>query len=83
MDIHLLADVDKSLCRDYGCLIEEGDAKGAAYRATYIIDDKGNLRHLSIGDLPVGRNVEEVKKKKNFSFFILSHLNLIFFFFPI
>ena len=60
MDIHLLADVDKSLSRDYGCLIEEGDAKGAAFRATYIIDGNGTLRHLTIGDLPVGRNVEEV-----------------------
>jgi alkyl hydroperoxide reductase subunit AhpC len=60
MNIHLLADIDKSLCSNYGCKIQDGDARGAAYRATYIIDGKGNLRHYSIGDLPVGRSVPEV-----------------------
>ena len=45
MDIPLLADVDKKVCTDYGVLIEEGGAKGAAYRATFIIDNKGNIRH--------------------------------------
>ena len=29
-------------------------------RATYIIDDKGVLRHMQIQDLPVGRNADEV-----------------------
>ena len=38
MKIPLLADVDKSIATNYGCLIDEGDNKGAAYRATYIID---------------------------------------------
>ena len=31
-----------------------------ALRATFIIDGKGVLRHKSINDLPVGRNVDEV-----------------------
>jgi len=60
MEIPLLADIDKKVSSAYGCKIEDGDARGATYRATYIIDDKGVLRHYSIGDLPVGRNVEEV-----------------------
>jgi alkyl hydroperoxide reductase subunit AhpC len=40
-------------------LIQEGGDKGVAFRATYIIDDKGIVRHISISDLPVGRNPEE------------------------
>jgi peroxiredoxin (alkyl hydroperoxide reductase subunit C) len=30
------------------------------FRATFIIDANGVLRHASYNDLPVGRNVEEV-----------------------
>eukprot|EP00350_Pseudokeronopsis_sp_OXSARD2_P009119 CAMPEP_0170550116 /NCGR_PEP_ID=MMETSP0211-20121228/8174_1 /TAXON_ID=311385 /ORGANISM="Pseudokeronopsis sp., Strain OXSARD2" /LENGTH=82 /DNA_ID=CAMNT_0010856453 /DNA_START=264 /DNA_END=512 /DNA_ORIENTATION=- len=60
MNIPMLADVNKKLISAYGCMIDEGDEKGVAYRATYIIDDKGILRHMTIGDLPVGRNVDEV-----------------------
>lgn len=60
MDIPLVADVTKEIARKYGCLIEDGDDAGVAFRATYIIDDKGILRHISMNDLPVGRNVEEI-----------------------
>ena len=28
-------------------------------RALYIIDDKGNLRQITMNDLPVGRSVDE------------------------
>ena len=62
MKIPMISDLTKSIARDYGCLIEDtqdGDA-GVAFRATYIIDPQGTLRHYSINDLPVGRNVEEV-----------------------
>ena len=31
-----------------------------AMRATYIIDVEGTLRHMSINDLPVGRDVNEI-----------------------
>jgi hypothetical protein len=30
------------------------------HRGLFIIDDKGNLRQITINDLPVGRNVDEV-----------------------
>lgn len=60
MDIPLIADITRKITKVYGALIEDGENEGIAYRATYIIDTKGNLRHLSISDLPVGRNVEEV-----------------------
>ena len=61
MDIPMVSDLSKKIAKDYGCLIEDptdGDC-GVAFRATYIIDGKGILRHMSINDLPVGRNVEE------------------------
>ena len=59
MNIPMVADVSKEISKKYGCLIEDGDDAGVAFRATYIIDDKGILRHISINDLPVGRNVDE------------------------
>jgi alkyl hydroperoxide reductase subunit AhpC len=59
MQMPLLSDLTKQISKDYGCLIEEGEDSGVAFRATYIIDDKGILRHISMNDLPVGRNVEE------------------------
>jgi alkyl hydroperoxide reductase subunit AhpC len=60
MKIPLLADVTKSISQRYGCLIEDGPDRGVSFRATYIIDGKGIVRHISISDLPVGRNVDEI-----------------------
>lgn len=60
MDIPLVADVTKSIAKAYGCLIDHGDDNGVAFRATYIIDKNGVVRHISINDLPVGRNIDEV-----------------------
>ena len=59
MDIPLISDLNKEIAKAYGCLCEDGDV-GVAYRATYIIDKEGILRHISISDLPVGRSVDEV-----------------------
>ncbi|CCE62901.1 hypothetical protein TPHA_0D02640 [Tetrapisispora phaffii CBS 4417] len=56
VDIPLLADTNHSLSRDYGVLIEE---EGIALRGLFVIDPKGIIRHITINDLPVGRNVEE------------------------
>ena len=56
----LIADVSKDVATKYRCLVKKGDDKGVAFRATFIIDDKGILRHMSYNDLPVGRNVDEV-----------------------
>ncbi|QLQ78338.1 hypothetical protein HG537_0A05850 [Torulaspora globosa] len=56
VDIPLVADTNHSLSRDYGVLIEEA---GVALRGLFIIDPKGVIRHITINDLPVGRNVEE------------------------
>ena len=52
----LLADVTKKVSRDYGVLVEES---GIALRGTFIIDPKGIVKHMSVNDLGVGRNVDE------------------------
>lgn len=59
LDIPLLSDITKKIALDYGCLVEEGEDAGVAFRATYIIDPKGIVRHISVNDLPVGRNPDE------------------------
>jgi len=56
MKIPLLADKSGDVARRYGVLIEED---GIAFRGLFIIDDKGNLRQITINDLPVGRSVDE------------------------
>ena len=59
MTIPMLSDLSHQISRDYGCLIEDGGDAGVAFRATYIIDKTGTLRHICINDLPVGRNADE------------------------
>ncbi len=51
----LVADLAKSISRDYGVLI--GDE--VALRGLFLIDKKGIVRHAVINDLPLGRNVDE------------------------
>ncbi len=51
-----LADTAHHISRSYGVLIEE---KGIALRGTFIIDPQGNLKHATVNDTAVGRNVEE------------------------
>ena len=60
MEIPLIADVNKAVSKAYGCYIEDGADEGVTFRATYIIDKEGTLRHISMNDLPVGRNVDEI-----------------------
>lgn len=55
MNIPMLSDLTHKISDAYGCLTDEG----VTLRATYIIDDKGVLRHQSQNDLPVGREVDE------------------------
>lgn len=53
----MLADTSKSLAEELGIL--EANEK-VAYRATFIIDPQGIIRWVSVNDLNVGRNVNEV-----------------------
>ena len=56
----LLADINKEVATKYNALVQVGNDKGVALRATFIIDAKGILRHMFYNDLPVGRNTDEV-----------------------
>lgn len=51
----LVSDITKEICRSYGVLIEDS----MAIRGTFIIDKQGIIRHITLNDLPLGRNVEE------------------------
>ncbi|MBP7255594.1 MAG: peroxiredoxin [Chitinophagales bacterium] len=53
----LLADTSKSLSEDLGILLE---GEKVCYRATFIVDPQGIIRWVSVNDLSVGRNVNEV-----------------------
>jgi peroxiredoxin (alkyl hydroperoxide reductase subunit C) len=65
----VVADTTKTIAANYGVLTGEYDmdehgnlvATGSmiAYRGLFLIDLKGNVRHLLINDLPLGRNVDE------------------------
>lgn len=50
MNIPLLADKSGRISREYGVYIEE---EGITFRGLFIIDTKGNLRQITINDLPV------------------------------
>jgi peroxiredoxin (alkyl hydroperoxide reductase subunit C) len=51
----LVADVNKTIARDYGVLLEGG----MALRGTFLIDRGGVVRHETVNDLDIGRSVEE------------------------
>lgn len=55
LKITLLSDFQKTISRDYGVLNEEG----LSLRGTFLIDTDQIVRHATINDLPVGRNMEE------------------------
>ena len=56
----LLSDYNHQISKDYGAYIDFGGDAGLSFRATYLIDPKGILRHYQVNDLPVGRNVDEI-----------------------
>jgi alkyl hydroperoxide reductase subunit AhpC len=53
----MLADTKRELSTALGILHKQD---GVALRATFIVDPQGVIRHVSVNDLSVGRNVEEV-----------------------
>lgn len=53
----MLADTSKSLGEALG-ILEQNEK--VAYRATFIVDPQGIIRWVSVNDLSVGRNVNEV-----------------------
>jgi peroxiredoxin (alkyl hydroperoxide reductase subunit C) len=51
----VVADLSKNIARAYGVLF--GDS--VALRGLFLIDKEGTVRHATINDLPLGRNVDE------------------------
>ncbi|XP_065293094.1 peroxiredoxin-4-like [Dermacentor albipictus] len=54
--IPLLSDLTHQISKDYGVYLED---LGHTLRGLFIIDDKGNLRQITMNDMPVGRSVDE------------------------
>ncbi len=52
----LVSDLSKSIATDYNVLLPGG----IALRGLFLVDEAGILRHITVNDLPLGRNVEEV-----------------------
>eukprot|EP00601_Ochromonadales_sp_CCMP2298_P019172 CAMPEP_0173306252 /NCGR_PEP_ID=MMETSP1143-20121109/20467_1 /TAXON_ID=483371 /ORGANISM="non described non described, Strain CCMP2298" /LENGTH=183 /DNA_ID=CAMNT_0014247303 /DNA_START=12 /DNA_END=560 /DNA_ORIENTATION=+ len=57
LKIPLIADIRKQVAKDYGVLVGDGSV---ANRGVFIIDPKGLIRQITINDIDVGRNVDEV-----------------------
>ena len=55
IDFPVLADTSQQVSREFNVLL----ADGAALRGTFIIDPEGIMRHITVNELDVGRNVDE------------------------
>lgn len=51
----MVSDLQKAISNKYNVLTEEG----ISLRGTFFIDEDFIVRHISVNDMPVGRNVEE------------------------
>ena len=52
----MFSDLKKELSTELG-ILNEG---GVTYRASYLLDKDGIVRHMVVNDLPLGRNIEEM-----------------------
>jgi peroxiredoxin (alkyl hydroperoxide reductase subunit C) len=52
----LISDLNKTIARDYDVLVPN---EGVAFRALFLIDEKGMVFHQLVNALPLGRSVEE------------------------
>jgi lipoyl-dependent peroxiredoxin subunit C len=57
LPIPMLADIKRELSQELGILDK---AEGVCLRATFIVDPEGIIRFVSVNDLSVGRNPQEV-----------------------
>lgn len=65
----LVADLTKSISRDYDVLMGEA----VALRGTFLIDQEGVVRHQVVNDLPLGRSIEEALRMVDSLIFHQSH----------
>ena len=57
LPIAMLADIKRELTEGTGIMHKEA---GVALRATFVVDPQGVIRHVSVNDLSVGRNPQEI-----------------------
>lgn len=57
LEIPMLADIKRELSTELGILSKTA---GVDLRATFIVDNEGIIRHVSVNDLSVGRNPQEI-----------------------
>ncbi len=59
----LAADMTRKIAKSYG-IVAKGSGSyypaGVAMRATFVMDQKGVVRHMVVNDEPLGRNMDEV-----------------------
>ena len=53
----LVADMNHAICKAYDAETPDGNV---AFRASFLIDRAGVVRHQVVNDLPLGRNVDEM-----------------------
>ena len=53
----LVADINHGICQAYDV---EHPAAGVAFRASFLVDREGMVRHQVVNDLPLGRNIDEM-----------------------
>ena len=53
----LVADINHGICQAYDV---EHPAAGVAFRASFLLDKSGDVRHQVVNDLPLGRNIDEM-----------------------
>jgi len=55
VDYPLVADITKTISRDYGVLLNDS----VALRGTFLIDKEGVIQSMVVNNLPLGRNIDE------------------------
>ena len=69
VEFPLVADITKSIARDYDVLLDDA----VALRASFLIDADGTIRHAVINDLPLGRNIDEMLRMVDTMLFTNEH----------
>lgn len=65
----IVSDLTKSIARDYDVLFNGA----VALRGTFLIDRNKVIRHATINDLPLGRNVDETLRMVDAMLFVEEH----------
>lgn len=69
LDYPLIADLSKSIAKDYDVLLPSG----VALRGTFLIDKAGVVQHQVVNNLPLGRNIDEAIRMVDALQFVEQH----------